>query len=208
MVAFDSFAKDYARTLREYIASKKEREEQQIAAETERQRQADMATQKAEEERRQAMAIVNAKAATARTEEDAKQRQTMAAANAKVASIQAEEEMRAAAVRGAIAAQEKVREQKLQEILASPAYKIWQTSLQIEEGQRMIKTGQQVLGYDDAVKRESGVVDLSIRRAAGERVVAGKRLVEQAFSTYKQLGGTARTPDDVRAGPDPAQEYR
>ena len=186
MVAFDSFAKDYARTLREYIASKKEREEQQIAAETERQRQADMATQKAQEERRQSMAVANAKAA----------------------SMRAEEDTRAAAVAEAMAAQAKVHEQKLQEVLASPAYKIWQVSLQIEEGQRMIKTGQQVLGYDDAVKRESGVVDLSIRRAAGERVVAGKRLVEQAFSTYKQLGGTARTPDDVRAGPDPAQEYR
>ena len=66
--ALDSFLKDYTRALREHIASKKEREKQQIAAETERQRHADMATQTAEEERRQGMAIVNAKAATARAE--------------------------------------------------------------------------------------------------------------------------------------------
>ena len=90
----------------------------------------------------------------------------------------------------------------------SPAYKIWQAALQIDEGQKMVKTGQKALDHDDAVERESGVVDLSARRAAGEQIVAGKRLIEQAFSTYKQLGGTARTPDAVRAGPDPAQEYR
>jgi hypothetical protein len=184
--SFDSFAKDYSRTLKEYIVSKKEREEQQIAAETEARRQAEMATQKAQEERRQAMAATNAKAA----------------------SIRAEEDTRAAAVREAMAAQEKIRALKLQEVLASPAYKIWQASLQVEEGQRMVKTAQRVLEHDDAVQRESGVVDLSARRAAGEQVVAGKRLVEQAFVNYKQLGGTARTPDDVRAGPDPAQEHR
>lgn len=206
--ALDSFLKDYTRALREHVASKKEREAQQIAAETERQRQADMVTQKAQEERRQAMAIANAKAATSRAEEDAKQQQTMAAANAKVASIKAEEEMRAAAVRGAIAAQEKIREQKLQEVLASPAYKIWQASLQIEEGLRLVEKAKQILAKDDAIQRESGVADLSMRRTAGERIVAGKTLAEQSFATYKKLGGEARKPEDVKAGADPARDYR
>lgn len=184
--AFDSFAKDYAKNLREYIASKKEREEQRLAAETEKQRQADMAAQKDQLERRQ----------------------TMAAANAKAASIRAEEELRMAAVKEAITAQEKVREQKLQEVLDSPNYRIWQVSLQIEEGLRMVEQGKQIIGKDDAIGRESGVVDLSIRRAAGERIVAGKTLVEKAFTAYKQLGGKAGKPEDVKAGADPARDYR
>jgi len=166
--ALDLFLKDYTRSLREHIAAKKKRDEQQLAAETERQRQAD----------------------------------------SKAASTRAEEETRSAAVAEAMSAQARVREQKLHEVLNSTAYKLWQASLQIEEGLRMVAKGQGVLDHEDAVQRESGVVDLSARRTAGERIVAGKSLVEQAFATYKQLKGTARTPDEVRAGPDPAQEYR
>ena len=184
--AFDSFAKDYAKNIKEYIANKKEFEEQRLASETENQRQADMAAQKGQEERRQAMA----------------------AANAKAASIRAEEELRMAATKEAIATQEKIREQKLREVLDSPAYKIWQVSLKIEEGLRMVEQGKQIIGKDDAIGRESGVTDLSIRRAAGERIVAGKGLVEKAFVTYKQLGGTAGRPEGVKAGSDPARDYR
>lgn len=184
--AFDSLSKNYARAVKESIVLKQEVQERRLAAEAEKQRQADMATQKAQQERRQ----------------------TMAVANAKAASIRAEEDMRATAVAEAMAAQAKIHEQKLQEVLASPAYKIWQVSLQLEEGMRIIATGQRILDHDDAVQRESGVVDLSARRAAGERIVAGKRLVDPAFATYKQLGGTALTPGEVRAGSDPAKEYR
>ncbi len=186
VVAFDSFAKDYSKSVRENLANKK----------------------KAEQEQGQTMAVANAKAATALAEEDAKQYQTMAATRAKAASIQAEEETKAAAIRGAIAAQEKIREQKLKDALDSPPYKIWQVSLQIEAGLRMVEEAKQILGKDDAVVRESGVTDLVMRRAAGERVVAGKTLVEQAFATYKQLGGKALKPEDVRATEDPAMKYR
>ena len=184
--AFDAFAKDYARTVREYLTNKKKAEEKQL----------------------QAMAIAGAKAATVQAEEDARQRQAMAAVNAKAASIKAEEDVRADAVRGAIAAQEKVRDQKLHEVLDSPDYRIWQVSLQIEEGLRFVEKTKQILDKDDAIQRESGVTDLFMRRTAGERIVAGKALIEKAFATYKQLGGKERKPEDVKAGPDPARDYR
>ena len=179
ITALDSFLKDYTKAVKGHIGIKNEAEAKKMAA-----------------------------AATTRAAEEAKEQQAIAATNARLASMKAEEEMRATAVRGAIAGQEKIREQKLQEALASSAYKIWQVSLQVEEGLRLVENAKQILSKDDAVRRESGVTDLSMRRTAGERIVAGKTLVEQAFATYKKLGGEARKPEDVKAGADPARDYR
>ena len=183
MEALDLFLKDYARAVRESIYLK---QGIRLSPEAEKQRQADRVEQKAQDERRQAMAV----------------------ADAQEASIRAEEERRAAVTRTAMQAQEKAKDQKLQEVLASPAYKIWQVSLQIEEGLRMVEQGKQILAKDDAIERESGVTDKLMRRTAGERIVAGKTLVEQAFATYQQLGGKARKPEDIKAGTDPARDYR
>jgi hypothetical protein len=108
----------------------------------------------------------------------------------------------------AMQAQAEAQKQKLQQVLDSPAYKLWQASSRVEAGLRMIKFGQQALDHDDAVQRESGVIDLTARRSAGEKVVTGKQLVESAFAEYRKLGGTAQTPEEVRAGADPLKEYR
>jgi hypothetical protein len=184
--AFDSLARDYANVLKETVAQKKELETQRLARDAEKKRQAELAKQQMREEQGKMLAVAVAEAAAKR----------------------AEEETRAAVVRQSMEAQAKARMQKLEQILASPAYKLWQVSLQIEEGQRLVESGQKILDYDDAVKRESGVANLTARRTAGEKIVAGKQLFEQAFPVYRQLGGTARTPAEVRAGPDPAREYR
>lgn len=98
--------------------------------------------------------------------------------------------------------------QKQEQIRNSPAYKVSQAASRIEEGLRMIKRGQQILDRDDAVQRESGVSNLTARRSAGEIVVDGKQLVVSAFTEYRKLGGTAQTPEEVRAGTDPLKKSR
>jgi hypothetical protein len=105
-------------------------------------------------------------------------------------------------------AQAQARKQKLDEILASNDYKLWEASLDVETGLSRIKMGQRTLDHEDAVGRESGVANLSARHKAGEDIVAGKRLVENAFITYQKLGGKATGPKDVHAGRDPAADYR
>lgn len=186
MEAFDSFSKDYAKAVREYIALKQVSEDKRKLAAAESQRQAEISEQRMQEERGKIKAMSDANAASKR----------------------AEDEARTSAVKEAMQAQADARKKKLQEIVDSPNYRLWQASLRVEEGLRMIKMGQEVLDHDDAVRRESGVVDLAARRSAGEQVVAGKLLLERAFADYRRLGGAAHTPSEVRAGSDPAKEYR
>ncbi len=186
MQAFDLLTKNYMLAVKESISLKQQADTRLLAAESEKLRQANSAQQKMDDARR--------------TEE--------AAEVAKLASKRAEDETRTAASKAAMQARATARKQKLEEILRSSPYKLWQASLEVEEGMRMIASGQRVLDHDDAVKRESGVTDLTARRAAGERVVAGKELVQNSFRKYQQLGGTASTPAEVRAGDDPAKEYR
>jgi Tfp pilus assembly protein PilX len=137
-------------------------------------------------------------------ERDAKKALT----NAQAASQKAEEDTKTSAAKDAREAQAKAREQKLKECMESPAYKLWQASLKVEQGERMISGAQKTLDHDDAVVQESGIADLASRRRAGQDIVAGKTLVEDAFAAYKKLGGTASSPEEVKAGPDPCQEYR
>lgn len=125
-----------------------------------------------------------------------------------MAANRAEDEIKASATKQAVEEQMQIRKQKLQEIQDSPNYKIWLAALQVEQGFKLIAEGQKALEHQDAVETESGVVNLTSRRAAGDRVVAGKSLVKQAFETYKKRGGTVQTPEEVHAGPDPAKEYR
>ncbi|MEQ1858435.1 MAG: hypothetical protein ABMA13_00710 [Chthoniobacteraceae bacterium] len=182
----DLIFKEYSQAVQESLILKKERDDQRMAESAVQQREADLSVQRMSETAAQKKAVVDAQAASKRAEDDA----------------------RALAVQGAMQAQAEVRKKKLEAMLASPAYKLWRASLQVEEGIRLITKGRSELAAQTAVERESGVVDLAARRAAGERVYAGKRLVEQAFESYLQLGGEAATPEEVKAGADPAAEYR
>ena len=184
--AFTSFAKDYAVAVREYINSKKQREDEREVAESTRQRKEALAQAQMEEERLK----------------------IKEAAEAKVASEQAEQDARLSSVKKAMDEQTEARKQKIKEVESSDAYQLWLASLRIEEGLRMISAGNAGLAKDDAIQRESGVSDLAVRRQAGDQIVAGKQMVEKAFATYRELGGTAPTPEEVKAGPDPAAEYR
>ena len=121
---------------------------------------------------------------------------------------QRKRDIEAAVAANALAKTNKVRQDKLAEILASPDYKQWEAAKIVQQGEKMISNAQLRLDHDDAVQRESGVTDLAARRAAGEQMVTGKKMVETAFGTYKKLGGKASNPNEVVAGSDPAAEYR
>lgn len=182
----DSILKTYSQAVKESLILKKERDDRRAAESEKGQRQADAAIQQ-----------MNDAAA-----------QKRAAADAEAARERAVDTVRATAIQKAMQAQAEVKRKKLAETLASPAYNLWEASVQVEEGVRLIVDGQQLLTRQTEIERESGVIDLTARRAAGERVAAGKLLVRQAFETYRQLGGKALTPEEVKAGPDPAAEYR
>jgi len=184
--AFDQFTIDYGKAVREYIVAKKGDAENQAAVLVDKQRQIASSEKKEEEERRMKKAVADAQAA----------------------SQSAADEIKTAAAKEAMAAQATKRDQKLQQCLASDEYKLWQAALKVQQGNQMVVNAQKVLEHDDAVKKESGVTDLAARRAAGEEMVAGKSLVEDAFAVYKQLGGKAATPSEVIPGPDPCQAYR
>jgi hypothetical protein len=147
--AFDTFAAEYVKAVKEYMVQKEDATQQRTAA-REEQRNKAVAAQKEAEERRQ----------------------------------------------------------KRNAIFASPEYKLWLASRKVAQGGKMIQTAQAKLDHDDAVTRESGVSDLAARRAAGEQMVMGKKLVDDGFREYKELGGTAASPDKVIPGPDPSAAYR
>lgn len=182
----DSIYKQYAQAVAESVILKKQREDQRLAEGMEKQRQSDLTLQQMSEAAGQKKAMADAQAASKR----------------------AEDETRAAAVQQAMTAQAEVKRKKLQEVVESPAYKLWEASVRVEEGMRLIDGGQKELASETAIERESGVVNLTKRRAAGERVAAGKLLVDEAFEAFRSLGGEAVTPEEVKAGPDPAAEYR
>jgi hypothetical protein len=182
----ESILKQYSQAVRESVILKKGADDRRIAEQAEKQRQSNLGVQ--------------------RMSEDAAQRK--AVADAQAASKRAEDQAREAAVGQAMQAQADVRRKKLEEVLASPAYKRWEVAIQVEEGLRLIQTGQRDLAKEDNVEHASGVTDLKARRAAGERIAGGKLLVERSFDLYQKLGGEATTPEQVKAGPDPAAEYR
>lgn len=183
---FNKFAGQYVAAVKAYIAATQRNEEQ---------RQNELAKQQHEAAMQERLAA----------QERSKQKEM---SDARLASQQAEDDIKAKAVASALDKAKEARKQKLSEILTSPAYKQWEAALVVQQGEKMISNAQNVLDHDDAVQRESGVTNLSERRAAGEQMVAGKSLVETAFGDYKKLGGKAITPKDVVAGPDPAADYR
>lgn len=213
--AFNKFAVQYVKALKEYIASKRHVEEQHEQESAEQQRQADLKERQATEEQRKHKEAMEARLASQKAEDDAKdrrladeQRKQQELKDARQASLKAEDDIKAAAVTDAVNKAKEARKQKLAEIVASPAYKQWEAALIVQQGEKMISDAQSALDHDAAVQRESGVTNLAERRAAGEQMVAGKSLVETAFEAYKKQGGKAITPKDVVAGSDPAANYR
>lgn len=183
--ALKSLSEEYVKAVREYAARKqKEQDKQEVeqAAETLRQKRADIAAQQEQDKRDRAKA--EGKAQLARQIE--------------------EEEMRAKLAKEALDAEAKAREQKRMEIMATPAYRLWKSAVGVEEGLKMVRSGRDILEHDNQVAKESGVTDLAKRKHGGELIVAGKRAVDRAFAEYQRLGGAALTPEDVHAGPNPA----
>ena len=184
--ALDSILKQYSQAVKESMILTKERDDRRVAEAMETQRKSDVAVQKMSETVAQRKAVSDSQAASARAVDQA----------------------RADAVTQAMQAQANDKKKKLDEVLASNAYKLWEASLRVEQGIELIETGEKELTNEARIEKESGVSDLTARRAAGERVAAGKLLVERSFGAYRELGGKAATPKDVKAGSDPAGEYR
>lgn len=182
----ENIIRDYSQAVKQVYILQEEGENQRIAANLEKERQANAEAQRMKD-------------ASAERE---------AVANAARASRKAEDEIRADAVRQGMEAQAELKQKKREEILSSSEYKLWKSAVQVEEGLKMVARGRAQLAAQIAIERESSVADLTARRAAGEQVAAGKLLVERAFELYRSLGGEAATPEDVKAGPDPAAAYR
>lgn len=182
----DTMFKQYSQAVRESLILTKEKDDRRIAQQAEMQRQTDLNVQRAGEEAAQRKAVADAQAA----------------------SRKMEDQIRSTATQQAMQAQADAKKMKLAEVQASKPYKLWEVSLQVEQGVRMIEEGEKQLAIEDRIEKESGVSDLAARRNAGERVAAGKLLTERAFRAYQELGGTAPTPQEVKAGADPAAEYR
>lgn len=101
--------------------------------------------------------------------------------------------------------EEKARSRELFECMNSRARKIWIAASKIDDGEEMIKRGQELLAHDDLVAKESGTTNLALRNKAGELIVAGKKMVNESFDLYIQLGGTGDSPKNVHLGQDPCR---
>ena len=192
MKAFDRLANAYAIAVRTSVTLKQEAAAKNINDEADKRRQADLA------EQQRLMDQLKAN-----QQKEIEQKQMAEAEHAKAESKLEEDRLRTEAVKAAMDAEIAAREQKRKEIMASPAYKLWISALQIEEGLKMVREAKQILERQAAIEHESNVADLTARRSAGERIVAGKQLVKSSFASYKELGGTALTPEEVHAGPNP-----
>jgi hypothetical protein len=184
--AFTKFARDYSKALQEHlVAAEKSRQDQRLA-DDERRRREQAEERKVQEQMRLQQEAVDAKIAS-----EAEAERIRLDAEREITELQAAEKQR-----------------KLEEVLASREYQLWSQSLRVQQARQMIQEAQQIMNHESAVSAESGVKDLAQLRTAGERMVAGKALLQQAFAAYRQLGGTAATSAEVEVGPDPAAPYR
>jgi hypothetical protein len=184
--AFTRFAKDYSKALQEHVvATEKSRQEQRLA-DHERGRREQAEERKVQEQIRLQQEAVDAKIAS-----EAEAERIRLDAEREIKELQAAEKQR-----------------QLNEVLASQEYQLWRQSLRVQQARQMIQEAQQIMDHERAVSAESGVEDLAQLRRAGERMVAGKALLQKAFTGYRQLGGTAATAAEVEVGPDPAAPYR
>ena len=127
---------------------------------------------------------------------------------ARKAARLAEEQSKEKAEIDARTTEREARKKHLDACLASTSYKLLQASWRVEQGVRMVKSGQAAIDHDDEVEKVSGTVNLDVRHQAGESIVSGKKLVAESFADYKNLGGNASAPENLRAGPDPCEQYR
>jgi hypothetical protein len=184
--AFIKFAKDYTAALKEYRVAEDRSQQKQRLADAEQKRRENEEERKVQEQLRLEKESVDAK----------------------LASDAAAEEIRIGAENEALAKQAEEKRQKLEAVLDSKDYQLWKQTLRVSQALQMIEEGQKVIGYEGAVAAESTVSDVAALRQAGEKIVAGRELLRNAFAAYKELGGTAATPQEVEVGPDPAEPYR
>lgn len=184
--AFVKFAKDYTAALKEHKVAEERSQQDQRLADAEQKRRENEEERKAQEQ--------------LRLEKEA--------VDAKLASEAEAENIRIGAEKEALDNQAEEKRQKLEAVLESKDYQLWKHSLRVSQALQMIEEGQKVIGYEAAVVAESSVRDNVALRQAGEKIVAGRELLRNAFAAYKELGGTAATPQEVEVGPDPAEPYR
>jgi hypothetical protein len=76
------------------------------------------------------------------------------------------------------------------------------------EGDRMqaeltITSQTQALKDDEEASKISGVSNTELRQGAGLLIVQARRTLDELMSTYRSLGGTANSPDEIKAFSDP-----
>lgn len=99
--------------------------------------------------------------------------------------------------------------QQYQACQKTPAYKVFEASKHVLEGQNQAKLGQDMLARERRLEATSGVSSLARKREAGEVIVAAQDYVSHWFDTYKKAGGTAASPSAVTvpANPCPPPNY-
>jgi hypothetical protein len=76
------------------------------------------------------------------------------------------------------------------------------------EGDRMqaeltISSQTQALKDDEEASKISGVSNAELRQGAGLLIVQARRTLDELLVTYRALGGTASSPDEIKAFSDP-----
>lgn len=77
-------------------------------------------------------------------------------------------------------------------------YLMFEASNKIVNSISSVNEGNRLLKLDDASSKVGGVSDMNLRYRASSMIVNGQEKIKQSFATYKKLGGTASSPNQVQ----------
>lgn len=87
--------------------------------------------------------------------------------------------------------------------LSTSKYKLYSSSKAIINSNNWVKNYQGILDKQDRIYQTSGVNNLQVRYNAGQAIETHKENIKKSFNIYKNNGGTASSPQNVKLLPNP-----
>ena len=120
----------------------------------------------------------------------------------------AEEKRRSAEAAAALVERKQAERAQLTRCENSAAARMVRAANAIVMYRGFINMAKEQLERDKQIEGASGVVDLEVRRNAGEMLVDAPAEIEREFEVYRDAGGDAHSPGEVHGMDDPCKALR
>lgn len=95
--------------------------------------------------------------------------------------------------------------QQVSKCKTTKSYKFYTASWNVVDGLGSMKISQRQLDRENAIEKNTGVVNLTNKYKYGNLLEFARERVQTNFEVYKSLGGTASTPEGVTLVKDPCE---